>query len=200
MKGEELVAIRIGLKLEPQEFADILATGLRQYQKWESGEAPIRPVIARSILNAEKLIKLESKVRKIKVLELKNEAYQKAIDTCIKGLSALGADEKLVEDMHLLVAQNKAPSVENISRLFDSIDNPVEQKDLISGLLGSLLQEIKHNSRCDADDVSRFVSVLEGMSESQVSTMRRWSSQNVVQTCPDALVSLQRAIRKDLYS
>ncbi|USE39114.1 DNA-binding transcriptional regulator [Endozoicomonas sp. SCSIO W0465] len=53
MTVDELKAARATLGLTQNKMADVMRTGLRQYQKWENGEAPIRPIVA---LTAELLI------------------------------------------------------------------------------------------------------------------------------------------------
>lgn len=53
MTTEELKAARAKLGLTQHKMADVMHTGLRQYQKWENGEAPIRPIVA---LTAELLM------------------------------------------------------------------------------------------------------------------------------------------------
>lgn len=49
MTIEELKQARERLGLTQDEMAARLRTGLRQYQKWEGGEAKIRPIVALTV-------------------------------------------------------------------------------------------------------------------------------------------------------
>ena len=49
MTVDELKAARATLGLTQNKMANVMRTGLRQYQKWENGEAPIRPIVALTV-------------------------------------------------------------------------------------------------------------------------------------------------------
>ena len=49
MTKEELRAVREALGFTQTEMAKRMRTGLRQYQKWENGEAGIRPIVALTV-------------------------------------------------------------------------------------------------------------------------------------------------------
>ena len=49
MTRDELKSVRASFGLTQTEMAKRLRTGLRQYQKWENGEAPIRPIVVLAV-------------------------------------------------------------------------------------------------------------------------------------------------------
>lgn len=198
MTPDELVAIRKGIKFSQQNFCDRMGVGIRTYQKWELGESPIRPMVARSILNVEELVKIENKARQAKVVVEKAEVLRESLIAVVEGLKTMGAHGKASDRLLELLVQNKAPSKEEVSSLFRTLESPVQLAANTVAVIQALVIESK-KSRSDEDAIEYFRLML--TQSMDVDTHERfidWAEKNYLMTSTDVVKSVFKAVSKKL--
>lgn len=198
MTPDELVAIRKGIKFSQQNFCDRMGVGIRTYQKWELGESPIRPMVARSILNVEELVKIENKARQAKVVVEKAEVLRESLIAAVEGLKTMGAHGKASDRLLELLVQNKAPSKEEVSSLFRTLESPVQLAANTVAVIQALVIESK-KSRSDEDAIEYFRLML--TQSMDVDTHERfidWAEKNYLMTSTDVVKSVFKAVSKKL--
>lgn len=198
MTPDELVAIRKGIKFSQQNFSDRMGVGIRTYQKWELGESPIRPMVARSILNVEELVKIENKARQAKIVVEKAEALRESLTAAVEGLKTMGAHGKSCDRLLDLLAQNRAPSKEEVSSLFRTLESPVQLAANTVAVIQALVLEAK-KSRTDDEAIEYFRLMLaESIDLDTHGQLLDWAEKNYLMTSTDVVKSAFKAVSKKL--
>jgi transcriptional regulator with XRE-family HTH domain len=198
MTPDELVAIRKGIKFSQQNFSDRMGVGIRTYQKWELGESPIRPMVARSILNVVELVKIENKARQAKVVVEKAEALRESLMIAVEGLKTMGAHGKSSDRILELLAQNRVPSKEEVSSLFRTLESPVQLAANTFAVIQTLVLEAK-KSRSEEEATEYFRLILkESMDHDTHEQLIDWAEKNYLMTSTDVVKSVFKAVSKKL--
>ncbi|MEG0869427.1 MAG: helix-turn-helix domain-containing protein [Hafnia sp.] len=199
MSPEELVEIRKGVKFSQQHFSDRMGVGIRTYQKWESGERPIRPMVAQCIRNVEELVRTESKAKQAKAISEKSEVMRESLSAAILGLKELGAHTKSSDRLLDLLVQNRAPSKEEVGSLFLTLESPVQLSANTQAIVRVLFKLAIQNSENDDSALESFRLLLsENLDGDEYAQLISWAEKHYLMTSPDVVKSMFKAISKQM--
>jgi transcriptional regulator with XRE-family HTH domain len=195
--SQDLMEIRkIRLGYSQQEMADHLGTGLRQYQKWEAGDAPIRPMVAKGVENIVQLVEFTRLARQSKNLQAKCDLQRAALKQCLDQFLAMGASADKIESIELVLAQSKAPSEADLQKLFDGIENPAEISEMLKAMTACVFSGID-SSMAEAQQVEAFKAALvDALPSEYLAKFKRWAAVHFVKTNADPLISVFKALAK----
>lgn len=195
MNGTDLKNLREKLGKTQAEFSTFIGTGLRQYQKWEADDAPIRPVMETAIRNAATLIGMQRTVAQAKNVQAKYDSLIQVVGNLVKGLEDMGASTDSCGRIKDLLAQNKVPTTEDVQRLLGSCQDPSALSAQMKGMVISSAQKFYQ-----ADGEDGFASFGDELKSSipddQWSAFLEWAESNFVMTSPDTLKSIFKAANK----
>lgn len=195
MNGTELKNLREKLGHTQAEFSTFIGTGLRQYQKWEADDAPIRPVMETAIRNAATLIGMQRTVAQAKNVQAKFDSMIKVMGTIVSGLEDMGASQESCGRLKDILAQNKVPTTEDAQRVVSSCLNPAT---LSAQLKAMVISTAKKFYLSEGDDgVESFRSdMVSVIPEDQLPAFLEWAEANFVMTSADALKSIFKSANK----
>lgn len=196
MDSQNLIEIRTRLGFSQQELADHLGTGLRQYQKWEAGDAPIRPMVAKAIENVVQLVEYTRLARQSKNLQAKGDLLRAALKRCLDQFVRLGASPEKIEGINLVLAQGKAPTMAELEKVFEGIQNPVEISALLKSVIAAVFDRLDHKGS-EAEQIEQFkVALSELIGTDGLASFNAWATTHFVKTNTDPLISVFKALSK----
>lgn len=199
MDSKTLIEIRVRLSLSQQQLADRIGTGLRQYQKWEAGDAPIRAIVAQAVANIESLSDYERLAKQSKKLQAKCELYRVALGECVTNLARMGASAEKTDAMELCLAQGAIPDHKELSSAFMEIENPSVMTGLLKAMCLSIFDGLD-GFPTDVDKMNAFIAAVTSMlSPFELEEFKNWSGRVYAQTSIDPIISAYKAISKVRY-
>lgn len=195
MNGDELKALRETLDMTQAEFSSFIGTGLRQYQKWEAGDAPIRPVMETAILNAAALIEVQRVVAQAKKVQERNDSLKQVLSVFVDGLLSMGADEYSCGRLMEMLSKNKVPTTEEAQRVLSSIHSPSllssHLKEVVSGCARRAASiNSDHGAEMFANEMSEF------LGDDGIEDFLEWARNNFVMTSSDVFQSIYKSINR----
>ncbi|MDU8350356.1 DUF1870 family protein [Pseudomonas syringae pv. actinidiae] len=192
MNGDELKTLREKLDMTQAEFSSFIGTGLRQYQKWEAGDAPIRPVMATGIRNAAALIDVQRTVAQAKKIQDKNDTLKQVLSVFVEGLMKFGADEYSCGRLIEMISKNKVPTTEDAQRVLSSVYSPESVSSHLKAIVSGCARKAEKSSGDFGVDLFS-AQMVEFMGADGIESFKEWAFDNFVMTSSDVLQSVYKA-------